>query len=147
MPLSSLKRIQLCRPLSQSTLLISTLMSRPQYEIRFVYLRWLLIQAFTSFIQVTYFTVKDREELAGKLRSTYFDGNDKADIVKEIEGLKKGVDHECHVCVAAGPSRYSVSILIVQPSLCLICRQGGWTPLGRIRSKIAQLHAGEAETT
>ena len=89
--------------------------------------------------------MKDREELAGKLRSTYFDGNDKADIVKEVKGLKKDVDHDYHVCVAARPSRYSVSILILQPSLSLICRQGAWTPLGRIRSKIAQLHAGEAE--
>lgn len=91
--------------------------------------------------------MKDREDLAGKLRSTYFNDNEKADVVKEVEGLKKHVDHDYHVCVAARPSRYSVSILIIQPSLCLICRQGGWTPLGRIRSKIAQLHAGEAEKT
>lgn len=90
--------------------------------------------------------MKDREELASKLRSTYFDGNDKADIVKVVEGLKKGVDHDYHVCVATRPFRYSVSILITQQhSLCLISRQGGWTPLGRIRSKIAQLYAGEAE--
>ena len=66
--------------------------------------------------------MKDWEELAGKLRSTWFDGNDKADIVKVVEGLKKDVDHDYHVCVAARPFRYSVSILIIQqPGLCLIC--------------------------
>ena len=89
--------------------------------------------------------MKDQEELAGKLRSTYFAGIDKANIVRVVEGLKKDVDHHYHVCVAARPSQYSVSILIIRPRLCLIYRQGGWTPLGRIRSKIAQVYAGEAE--
>jgi hypothetical protein len=59
--------------------------------------------------------VKDQEELASKLRSTYFNGNNKANIVRVVEGLKKDVDHDYHVCVAARSFRYSVSILTIQP--------------------------------
>ena len=87
--------------------------------------------------------MKDQEELASKLYSTCFGDVDKAGIERSVEGLKKDVDHDYHVCVAARPIRHSVSPLMIQLRLQLICRQGGWTPLGRIRSKIAQLYAGE----
>jgi hypothetical protein len=56
--------------------------------------------------------VKDREELASKLCSTYFDDIDNADIEKVVEGLKKDVGHDYHVCVAVRPIRHSVSLLV-----------------------------------
>ena len=65
--------------------------------------------------------MKDQEGLAGKLRSTYFARIDKANIVRVVEGLRKDVDRDYHVCVAARPFQNSVSISIIRPRLCPIC--------------------------
>ena len=57
--------------------------------------------------------MKDQEELASELCSIYFNTIDKAGIEKVVEGLKKGVDHDYHICVAARSIPYSVGPLMM----------------------------------